>query len=247
MLMGLRMVSIAHTLNSTAGPQHRTVRSKSNHFCGTCPAPSQPSSSCIFDLFGEHVNLPGHALFFQSRLALYFSSEWAVPAKEVTHCGYSCLPLEYKGLVKCCYYFESIFFLLSFWDTTIKKNTTRYMVLHPFFGLLLFNQEVYSDWRAPHLQVLHAPLLPKTAELQDGEGHPRASVGGGVSRPRLVLWHCVSRFCCVALQPPYSQCLWSVSSGVTWALEACLRNIMSERQWRRLYIKTWQKILMIAI
>lgn len=71
-LMGLRIVSIAHMLNSTAGPQQRTVRSQSNHFCGTCPAPSQPSSSCIFDLFGEHVDLPGHAVFFSEQTRSLF-------------------------------------------------------------------------------------------------------------------------------------------------------------------------------
>lgn len=28
----------------------------------------------------------------------------------------------------------------------------------------------------PHLQVLHAPTLPRTAEFQDGDFHPKASV-----------------------------------------------------------------------
>lgn len=121
-LMGLRIVLIAHMLNSTVGPQHRMVPSKSSHFCGPCPAPSQPSSSCIFDLFSEHIHLPGHAVFSQSRLALYFASEWAVPAKEVTHCGYSCLPLAYKGLVQVLLLLWIHFFLLSFWDATIKKE-----------------------------------------------------------------------------------------------------------------------------
>lgn len=131
------------------------------------------------------------------------------------------------------FYFFNQIFLLSFWNKTIKIYIYG---IKSIFRPPLLPGSIFSP-RAPLLQVLHAPPLPRTAELQDGEGHSRASVRGVSPAPQSrgtvqLLLRCFAAH--------HSQCLWNVSSGVTWAFEACLRKI-NKRQWRRLYIKTWQK------
>lgn len=90
--------------------------------------------------------------------------------------------------------------------------------------------------RAPLLQVLHAPPLPRTAELQDGEGHPRAS--GGVVAPAASSGALFS--------PPLSVPLKRVSPGVTWAFEACLRKKKGKAVKETVH-KDMAEILMIAI
>lgn len=77
--------------------------------------------------------------------------------------------------------------------------------------------------RAPLLQVLHTPPLPRTVELQDGKDQPRESGGGRDSS------HSRFRGAPAPLLPGFaahpSQCLWAVSPpGVMWAFEAYLRK-----------------------
>ena len=135
-------------------------------------------------------------------------------------------------------FFKIIFFLPFLWAKTLKNDPTLYIISNPFRPPPLFTRKYLVTKGPPLLQVLHAPPLPRIAELQDGEGHPRASVGGGVSSPWL---HGTVQLSlrCFAAHP--SQCLWSVSSGVTWAFEGLSKEKKRIRQWRRLYIKTWQK------
>lgn len=168
---------------------------------------SQPSSSCIFDLLGEQMNLTGHTVFFKGRLALFFASEWAVLANQVTHCGYSCLPLEYKGLVQVLlFYFKSIFPSFLFWDRTI-KSTTIYIKSQINFLASSSCTRKYILTKGPAFAGLARPSLTQNCRASGWWRSPKGMSRGWCLQPS-VPWHCSASVCCSATH--HSQCLWSV-------------------------------------
>lgn len=63
-------------------------------------------------------------------------------------------------------------------STTIDNLKSTFSLLFFFLGK---KTRKYILTKGPIFAALARPFLTQTAELQDGEGHPRASVGGGVS------------------------------------------------------------------
>lgn len=70
-------------------------------------------------------------------------------------------------------------------EMNLLKSTTRDNLKSTFSLLFFFffrkETRKYILTKGPTFAGLARPFLTQTAELQDGEGHPRASVGGGVS------------------------------------------------------------------
>lgn len=142
----------------------------------------------------------------------------------MTHCGHPCLPLGYRGLGQVFFFFffkPSSIFLLFFKINLLKKHYYR-KISNPLLAFyFFFKTRKYILTKGPTFAGLARPFLTQTAELQDGEGHPRASVGGGVSSHQLMA---LSSLCCIALQPTTHSASEVCFPGVTWAVETCLRG-----------------------
>lgn len=183
------------------------------------------------------MNLTGHTVFFKGRLALFFASEWAVLANQVTHCGYSCLPLEYKGLVQVLlFYFKSIFPSFLFWDRTI-KSTTIYIKSQINFLASSSCTRKYILTKGPAFAGLARPSLTQNCRASGWWRSPKGMSRGWCLQPSV---RGTVQPPCAALPPTThsaSEVCFPWSDVSIWGLS----KEKNKRQWRRLYIKTWQK------
>lgn len=139
-------------------------------------------------------------------------------------------------------FFNQFFFSFPFEIKLLKKYYYIYSLKSIFRPPPLLPGSIF--WlRVPLLQVLHAPLT-QNCRASGWWRSPKGISRGGVARPRFCGTVQLSLRCFAA---HHSQCLWSVSSGVTWAFEACLRNINKWKAVKETVHKDMAKILIIAI
>lgn len=172
---------------------------------------------------------------FQTPLPV--ASEWTVLANRHGTLWHPCLPLGYRGLEQVFLLFLNNFSSFPF-EMNLLKSTTRDN-LKSTFSLLFFlfffflekkkNQEVYSD-EGPHFCRSCTPLPYPDCRASGWWRSPKGICRGWCLQPLSS-----------ALQPTTHSASEVCLPRVPWAVKACLRN-KPERQWRRLYIKTWQNL-----